>query len=111
CIATSFVVLGIQALAQEQTPRFREAVKVPGQTVTATPNDYAVTFSGPFSLPGVSLPGGTYLFRSPAANIVQVLSGDRTHTYVMVSTIPARRAKSNSPDIMLGQAQRNAPKR
>jgi hypothetical protein len=41
------------------------------------------TFSGPVTLPGKTLPAGTYLFRvpSPNRNIVQVLNADGTKIY------------------------------
>lgn len=41
-----------------------------------------LTFSGPVSLPGVTLPADTYLFRFPSRrttrSVIQVLSRDRT---------------------------------
>lgn len=41
------------------------------------------TFSGPVSIPGVTLPAGTYLFRvvGTSANVVAVLSGDGKKPY------------------------------
>jgi hypothetical protein len=39
------------------------------------------TFSGPVTLPGKTLPAGTYLFRVPTNNIVQVLNADGTKIY------------------------------
>jgi len=41
------------------------------------------TFSGPVTLPGITLPTGTYLFRVPTPNrsVVQVLSADGTKIY------------------------------
>ena len=72
CLALMLlVVLGTEAGAQNSTPRFRQTVTVPGLTPLAPGSEYAVWFSGPFAVPGVSLPGGTYLFRVPTANVVQ----------------------------------------
>ena len=49
-----------------------------------------LTFSGPFALPGVSLPAGTYVFEvaDPVVTreIVRVLSRDLTHLYVSAFT-------------------------
>jgi len=104
-------MLGAQIVAQEQAPRFEESVKVPGETVKAGAYDYPVTFSGPFALPGVSLPGGTYLIRVPAAHMIQVLSGDREHAYALVSTIPIRRGDVNSPDVTFTTVRADAPRR
>ncbi len=53
-----------------------------------------VTFSGPVSLPGVSLPAGTYLFRFADVNVssvLEVLSEDGKTSYAMISTIPIER--------------------
>ena len=51
------------------------------------------SFSGPVTLPGVTLPTGTYLFRvpSPNRNIIQVLSPDGTKVYGTFFAIPAHR--------------------
>jgi hypothetical protein len=53
-----------------------------------------MTFSGPVSLPNVSLPAGTYLFRFVDINnssVVQVLSDDGKQQYAMFHTIPIQR--------------------
>src|SRR5262249_35047312 len=51
-----------------------------------------LTFSGPVSLPGVTLPAGSYLFRfiSPinSPDVLQVMSVDGTESYAMLHTIP-----------------------
>jgi hypothetical protein len=48
-----------------------------------------LTFSGPFALPGVTLPAGTYTFEvaSPGSyDVVRVLSRDRGQQYVTAFT-------------------------
>jgi hypothetical protein len=49
-----------------------------------------VTVNRPFALPGVALPAGTYVFELPApdssADLVRVMSRDRTHVYLTVFT-------------------------
>jgi hypothetical protein len=55
-----------------------------------------ITFSGPVSLPDVSLPAGTYLFRFVdvnASSVLQVLSEDGKTPYAMLNTIPIERTK------------------
>jgi hypothetical protein len=50
-----------------------------------------LTFSGPVGLPGVTLPGGTYIFERVVAtnpDAVVVRSLDRTHVYYMGTTVP-----------------------
>ncbi|MGE3705800.1 MAG: hypothetical protein AB7I13_11040 [Vicinamibacterales bacterium] len=53
------------------------------------------TFSGPVSLPGITLPAGTYLFRLPSPGtsnqVVQVLNGEATRDFGLFHTIPAER--------------------
>ena len=53
------------------------------------------TFSGPVTLPGVTLPAGKYLFRNPdtltGRRVVQVLSEDGRRAYAQLLTIPVQR--------------------
>jgi hypothetical protein len=59
----------------------------------AQPLDKRVTFtfSAPVTLPGKTLPAGTYLFRLPTSNrnVVQVLNADGTKTYGLFFAISA----------------------
>ena len=55
-----------------------------------------VTFSGPIALPGVTLPAGTYVFRTPSdfdKNIVQVMNRAETTSYYMGITRPVSRPR------------------
>jgi hypothetical protein len=55
-----------------------------------------VTFSGPIALPGVTLPAGTYVFRTPSdfdKNIVQVMNRAETASYYMGITRPVSRPR------------------
>jgi hypothetical protein len=58
------------------------------------------TFSGPVTLPGVSLPAGKYLFRiaNPETDrkVVQVMSEDEKKAYAMFFTVPSERAQASS---------------
>ena len=78
--------------AGAQAPQFHQEVRVQGARLPGAINDYFLTFSGPFSIPGVSLPPGTYLFRRPSTGVVQVLSADRQQAYAQTMTIPTERA-------------------
>ena len=68
---------------------------VPTAPVVASPVDRLVyfTFSAPVSIPGVTLPPGTYMFRvaSPATSrdLVQVLSEDGRRLYATFFTLRA----------------------
>lgn len=60
------------------------------------------TFSAPVTLPGVTLPAGTYLFRllPPNRNVVQVLSPDGTKIYGTFFTIAAyRTVRPENPEV------------
>lgn len=54
-----------------------------------------LTFSAPVSLPGVSLPAGTYMFRlvnpKTSQGVLQVLSQDEKAVYAMLLTMPVVR--------------------
>jgi len=59
-------------------------------------NTNFLTFSTPIGLPGVTLPAGTYLFRTPSdldPNIVQVLNRFGTKSYYMGVTRPVQRPR------------------
>ena len=58
-----------------------------------------VTFSGPVALPGVTLPAGTYTFRTPSdmdKNIVQVMNRGETKSYYMGITRPVARPRGRT---------------
>jgi hypothetical protein len=73
-----------------------------------------LTFSGPVSLPGVTLPAGSYLFRfiSPinSPDVLQVLSEDGTKQYAMLHTIPVFRWNAEgNPDVVFSEHKADAP--
>ena len=74
--------------------------------VSAQPLDKRMlfTFSGPVTLPGVTLPAGQYLFRladpNSSGKVVQVLNADGTKPYGLFFTIPAERLEpASSPEV------------
>lgn len=72
------------------------------------------TFSQPVTLPGVTLPAGTYLFRNPdtttARRLVQVLSDDGRRSYAMLLTIPAQRTEpAAEPEIRFMETAEGTP--
>jgi hypothetical protein len=81
---------------------------VPGSAQTLNRRT-VFTFTGPVSIPGVTLPAGTYLFQisSPntSANVVQVLSADGQTPYGMFFTLPTYRLDAAStPEVQLMEA-------
>jgi hypothetical protein len=63
----------------------------------ATQNDTVVTFSAPVSLPGVTLPAGSYLFKLADSqvnrNVVQVFAKDRSKIFATILAIPSERTE------------------
>ena len=73
-----------------------------------------MTFSGPVGLPGVTLPAGTYAFRTPSGfdkNIVQVMNRAETKSYYMGITRPVSRPRGGAQLLVtIGEASaRQAP--
>ena len=82
--------------------------------IAQTPLDKRVifNFSGPVSLPGVTLPAGSYLFRvpTPNRNIIQVLSADGTKTYGTFFAIAAHRsAIPEKPELRFMETRTTMP--
>ena len=103
------VALGLVAVPTAQE-HFRDSITV---SATANPSlgGYALTFSAPVALPGVALARGTYMFRSPAAHVVQVSSIDGSDP-LMFATVPTSRPTPTARySIVLGSADAGAPRR
>jgi hypothetical protein len=70
------------------------------------PSDKAtfVTVSGPVSLPGVTLPAGTYLFRladtQASRSVVQIFDKDRTKIFATILAIPAERMEPSDEAVI-----------
>lgn len=89
CAAALATVQLSGSALQAQGPKFRETVSVKANAITGI-GDYALTFSAPVALPGVSLGAGTYIFRRPAGNVLQVMN-TAGKPYALLLTIPASR--------------------
>jgi hypothetical protein len=67
-----------------------------------------LTFNAPIALPGVTLPAGTYTFRTPSdsdKNIVQVLNRAGNKSYYMGITHPVLRPRAGTEmSVILGEA-------
>ena len=83
--------------------------------VSAQPLDRRTlfTFSGPVTLPGVTLPAGQYLFRLADPNsskVVQVLNADGTRPYGLFFTIPVERLEAaSSPEVRFMETATGTP--
>jgi hypothetical protein len=85
-------------------------------TVAAQPADRStfVTFSGPVSIPGKTLPAGTYTFKladSPSdRHIVQIYDKDQTQLFATVLAVPAERPQPDGePVITFRETPSNVP--
>src|SRR5262245_58246627 len=73
------------------------------QTVPADRATY-VTFSGPVSVPGMTLPAGTYTFRIADSqtdrHIVQIFNRERTKLFTTLLAIPAQRPEPEGDPVI-----------
>jgi hypothetical protein len=64
-----------------------------------------VTFSAPVSLPGITLPAGTYLFKlldsQATRNVVQVFDKDRSKIYATLIAISAQRNEPTDESVIM----------
>lgn len=72
------------------------------------------TFSGPITMPGVTLPAGQYLFRladpTGGRNVVQVLSADGTKPYGMFFSMRAERLEpASTPEVRFMETAAGTP--
>src|SRR3954463_8892201 len=88
----------------------------PAVATAQTPADRVtlVTFSGPVSIPGKTLPAGTYTFRladSPGdRHIVQIFDRDQSTVFATLLAVPAERAEAEGdPVITFKETAANLP--
>ena len=72
------------------------------------------TFSGPVTLPGVTLPAGQYLFRladpNSSSKVVQVLNAEGTKPFGLFFTIPAERLEpASTPEVRFMETASGTP--
>lgn len=92
------------------------ALVIGAASAAAQPSDRStfVTFSGPVSIPGKTLPAGTYTFRlaeSPAdRHIVQVFNRDQTELFATLLAVPAERNEAEGdPLVTFRETPANTP--
>jgi len=92
------------------------ALLIGAATAGAQPADRStfVTFSGPVSIPGKTLPAGTYTFKladSPSdRHIVQIFDKDQTQLFATILAVPAERpAPEGDPVITFRETPSNVP--
>ena len=83
--------------------KYKETITVQGRAREGF-GGHTLTFSGPVALPGISLGAGTYVFRQPLGNVIQVTSM-AGRPYTMFLTIPTYREHAlDEYAIVLGPA-------
>src|SRR5688572_21588360 len=97
-LALVVLTLGIGSAAQAQTADYKTYF----------------TFSGPVTLPGVTLPAGKYIFRLADPNssrkIIAIQSEDGRKQLAMLHTIPNQAPKApNDPEIRFMETSSNVP--
>ena len=85
-----------------------------GATAQSSDRSTFVTFSGPVSIPGKTLPAGTYTFRladSPAdRHIVQIFDREQSQLIATLLAVPAERNQAEGdPVITFGETPANMP--
>lgn len=99
CIRKSFMAIAGAALL---------GVLVAASAHAWTSDTNYLTFNGPVALPGVTLPAGTYAFRTPSGidrNIVQVMNRGETKSYYMGITRPVLRPRASTEMLVtIGEA-------
>src|SRR5262249_51164076 len=85
------------------------SVHVAAAAASTLTNSNYLTSSGRVALPGVTLPAGTYSFRTPTQdrNVVQVLNRAETKSYYMGITLPILRPRGGNreePLVSMGEA-------
>jgi len=108
---TALTVVPSASAQTDETPRFRDDLQVSRLVLRGSTTDLIVRFSGPFSLPGVSLPAGTYVFRRIASDIVRVQSQDGRHVYLTMHTTPTHRKGTGSTEALWDANVAGAPVR
>ena len=93
-VTVAALAVTADAVAQHQTPRFRDDLQVAGAEVKGSTSDHFMTFSGPFSLPGVTLPAGTYVFQKPSSGVLRVMSSDRRTVYAAIHATEMWRSRT-----------------
>ena len=72
-----------------------------------------LTFSQPVQIPGQVLPAGTYLFKLPDLNdlnLVQIFNPDGIHIYATLQTVPTERRKpAGNTTIVLANPEDGGP--
>jgi len=110
-ITAALAGLQVTSTGVSANQKFKETVTVQGRA-RAGFGGHTLTFSGPISLPGISLGAGTYVFRQPLGNVIQVTS-EAGKPYTMFITNPAYRAQPlDEYSIVLGpSAAPGSPRR
>jgi hypothetical protein len=89
------------------------AAAAPGDAGVDNGRTTELTFSKPFSLPGVTLGAGTYIFEraapQSAIEVVRVSSRDRRFVYYMGFTELVQKPRGNASPIAFGEAPAGAP--
>lgn len=106
------VLIACGAVSAAAQQPFEYKVIVTGEVAKGSASDHFLTFSGPFQIPEVTLPAGTYVFTFVAPSIVRVSSPDRLQQYAMFFTAPAAQQEPGDQyEMVLTRTDPTAPVR
>ena len=110
-VIVALVTLAFAANAAAQQP-VEYNVTVRGDIVKGTPDDHFLTFNGPFQIPEMTLPAGTYVFSIMSSGVVRVSNADRSVLYAMFFTAPIQRAAAGDEyQMVLTRVNAETPRR
>ena len=89
----SLALLALTAASAVAQQPLEYNVTVVGEPARGSANDHFLTFSGPFQIPEVTLPAGTYVFTIVAPSVVRVSSADRSQQYGTFFTMPIKQVE------------------
>ena len=109
-ISLALLALTVFSAAAQEPIEYR--VTVLGETARGSASDHFLTFNGPFQIPGVALPAGTYVFTFVTPSVVRVSSLDRSQHYGMFATIPVTQVETGDQyEVVLTRTVDGAPQR
>lgn len=104
------IAFGAVSAAAQQPVEYN--VTVTGDVAKGSANDHFLTFSGPFQIPEVTLPAGSYVFTVVEGSIVRVSSPDRSQMYAMFFTSPvAQQEPGDQYEMVFARPNASAPVR
>ena len=109
-ISLALLALTVFSAAAQEPLEYK--VTVLGETARGSASDHFLTFNGPFQIPDVTLPAGTYVFTIVAPSVVRVSNLDRSQHYAMFFTMPVAQVEAGDQyEVVLTRTADESPQR